>query len=294
LEFYFIQQKIINNYFLWSFGFNWRLFPTFYSELQFDEYNESQHPKLLKAMIERNQKLTMGLLSPLSRHFYLLDDIDGDHMVSTRLWNYVSSRNTNPHVALIALEWEITRNEKVVVIGPDTSLANEIAYLKAPYLINQCKIFPESLAIKIEGWGFRRPMENKLDRYFRQLVETGIYCRSRIIAVENENYRTILKRLNGSRLVMEENKKGLLSMRVQPVKLTGSHQTIFELWGLLLLSAFCWLMGEIGFQNTLKLRFNWYFRFTQPVLQELRKCTRKLIALYSSTKVKCSTNCCLE
>jgi len=263
------------NYVLWSFGLNWNFLPTFYFNLQFAEYNESRHPKLLKAMIKRNHKLSMGLLSPLSRHFYLLDDTDADKMVSNRFWTYLRKTEDNNDVALTALEWEITRNEKIFVIGPDCSLANEIVYLKNQYFVKNCKIFPESLAIKTVWWGFWRNFEHKLDRYFRQLVETGIYS----IAVKNKNYRMTLTRLNGSRLVMEENNKGFLNMRVQSVKLNGSVQTIFELWGLLLILAVCWLTGEICFQNAAKFAFNLHFWCAQLVFKELRKFGRKMIAI---------------
>jgi len=93
---------------------------------------------------------------------------------------------------------------------------------------------------------------------------------------------------------MEENKKGLLNMPVQSVKLNGSVQTIFQLWGLLLIFAVCGLLGEINFENTIKFVFNLYSRFTQVVLKEVRKFRRKKIAFFRSPEMECSINSCSE
>jgi len=77
---------------------------------------------------------------------------------------------------------------------------------------------------------------------------------------------------------MEENNKGFLNMPVQSVKLNGSVQTIFQLWGLLLILAVCGLLGEIISENTIKFVFTLYIRVTQLVLKEVRKLRRKKIA----------------
>jgi len=63
-------------------------------------------------------------------------------------------------------------------------------------------ILLESLASESRRWAFRRRQEHKLDKYFRQLAETGIYA----IAIRNETRRNMLERLNGSRLLMDKNK----------------------------------------------------------------------------------------
>jgi len=232
---------------LWSFGLKWRLLPSFFIQLQFRE-DPQQESLYLKAMLNRKFKLTSGFLSPLSRHFYLLDDFGADQMVSSRLWNYLAPRIEEPHLGFTALEWEITRNMKVAVVGAESRLANEIHYLKTQYrFIKQCTILPESLARTSQVWSFDRPYEHKLDQYFKSLVETGIYS----IARENQKYRKTLKRLHGSRLVMNENETVLLNNRVQPVKLSGSIQTAFELWGLLI------ILGSGGFVVEICIRNGW-------------------------------------
>jgi len=238
----------------WSFRWNWSWFFSGYSFLY-------------RAIINRNLKLALGFMSPLSRHFYLLDDTNANKMMSYKFWTHLNSRKNDTLTPLTALEWEITKNEKVVIVGPDLSLANEITYLKNQYSIKHCKIFPESLDVDSVGYSFQGSIEHKLNRYFQQLVEAGIFS----IAVKSENYRTFLKRVNGSRLVIKENNKGSLNMRVRSVKLNGSVQTIFELWVLLVILAVCGLIGEICVQNLSVFVFNFYFRFPQIVLQELRK-----------------------
>jgi len=160
---------------MWSLGLNWEREPLFYHNL-YDIYDETRYPDSSKAKIHRKQKLISGFLSPLSRHFYLLDDTHAEKMVSSRFRTYLSSSKNDTRLALTALEWEIARNEKVVIVGPDSSLANEISYLKSQYkFIKHCTIFSESLDVQNLGWVFWRPYEHKLDRYFRQLVESGIY-----------------------------------------------------------------------------------------------------------------------
>jgi len=129
------------------------------------------------------------------------------------------------------------------VVGADSSLANEINYLKTQYKFNKrCTILPEALVTANPAWGFRSLNEHKLDRYFRQIFETGIYS----IAKENERYKNMLKRINGSRLIIDENTLSSIYSRVETVKLSGSIQTIFELWIVLIFVAVIGLTIEVS------------------------------------------------
>jgi len=241
---------------LWSFGLKWSRRPEFFPKLQFQEYNKEFQPLFLKGMLNRKFKLTSGFLSPLSRHFYMLDDFGAEQLVSSRLWAYLIPRREDPHLGFTALEWEIARNTKVAVVGPEPSLINEINYLKKQHkFIKQCTIFSESLASLAARWTFRRPYEHKLDEYFKSLLEAGIYA----VARNNEKYRNTLKRLHGSRLVMKENQTSLLYSRVQAVKLNGSIQTIFEMWVVLLVFAGFGLALEIALQVPLYFKIDTFF-----------------------------------
>jgi len=68
---------------IWSFGLKWGTWPLFYYNLRFKEYDEKTEPRSLKAMLNRKFKYTYQLLSPLSRHFCLLDDIGAEKSVSS-------------------------------------------------------------------------------------------------------------------------------------------------------------------------------------------------------------------
>jgi len=155
------------------------------------------------------------------------------------------------------------------------SLVNELNYLKTQYRFSKrCTILPESLDSESRTWAFRSINEHKLDKYFRQIVETGIYT----IAKHNEQYRNTLKRVNGSRLVIEENQMSSPHNRVETVKLYGSIQTIFEPWGIGVIFAGLGLIMEYILELPLSFKVADVFDTVNLLFEFKKKCVKKLKA----------------
>jgi len=177
--------------------------------------------------------------SPLNRHFYLLDDINLANACSTEFLSYLnSSGNTN--LGETALEWDILNTPKIAVIGPESRLTDEIAYLKLQHRhLKNCHVIHEPLYNTSSYWHFQEKSTTLFDT-FRLLFESGIY----LTLLKNEDYRKQLKRLIGTNLILQNMNKTSFDVAVQAVKLSGSIQTVFFLWVALLCLAVLILIAE--------------------------------------------------
>jgi len=91
----------------------------------------------------------------------------------------------------------------------------------------------------------------------------------------------MLKRLGGSRLLIEENEMSSLYKTGENVKLNGSIQTIFELWAVLILLGCFGLSVEIAVQIQLSFKTEMLFGAAKLLLKALLKSFMKAIASFN-------------
>jgi len=172
-----------------------------------------------------------------------LDDANFTYNLSHEFLLYLNSSG-NRNLGDTALEWDIVNTPKIAVVGPESRLTEEIEYLKLQYrLFKNCYIIHEAF-YNISSYWRLQDKGAKLFYNFRQLFESGIFP----ALFKNEVYRKQLKRLSGTELILQNINQTSFYVAVQAVKLSGSIQTIFFLWAILLCFAFLVLFAEGYFQ----------------------------------------------
>jgi len=215
-----------------TFGLHWdELFPlrSLIETISVEDKNETISSIRSNPVKQRDFNFIQGYFSPLSRHLFMVDDPRKASEVDPKLLTYISSNKTLLS-GQTSLEWELTGNRfsKVAVVGILSNLINEIKYMEDNYAsYRNCYILPETLASFKYGWAISSNYKTKLFVYLKQLTESGVYS----IAVGNEKYRRMLKRREGTNLILQSKREiSGGSNRVQPISIDGSIQTIFLIW----------------------------------------------------------------
>jgi len=170
------------------------------------------------------------LLSPLSRHYPLLDDFDSELF---RYWNSSSSAynfTRENWVGNHAIELEFIKCKKQVLLGTESNLKEEMNYLQQNYKSKDFYMTQGTILKSKLGWSVKPEKLTDLPRKIKRVNEAGLLR----FLQGNLRYRKTLKRRFGTNII-----KSLLKIDPEmttKIKITGPAQSIFVLW--LILASF--------------------------------------------------------
>lgn len=135
-----------------------------------------------------------------------------------------------------AVESQLVECGKSVFISRPDNIHTEFQFMTRHYPSKKFYKGKEVLGVSPIGWYFYRVGVSKVPRYFKRVVETGIFHRLR----DEDNFQKLLSRSPVSKNTMEQS--------VQLVELCGAILTVFIICGICISGAILIFVAEIRYK----------------------------------------------